>query len=233
MNGPVRWVWVNEPSPTPPQSGEVYLQLLDCTVLLPEDWEMLTAAERVRAQRYRQAQAQAQFVRCRAQLRRWLGSCLRTDPCRVAIGYADHGKPVLAEPACGLHFSVAHSGTVGLIGIARAPIGVDVEAVRPIPDLTGLVRRFFHAAEIQQYEQLPAEQRGDWFFRTWTLKEAVIKAAGLSIAAIAEFAVEQRHGLWQLVVVVPHVALAHSWALQGWRRDDLYLAAAVRDKPEQ
>ncbi len=233
MSSPVRWVWVNEPSPSPPQSGEVYLQLLDCAVSFPQDWEMLTETERVRAQRYRRPQAQAQFVRCRAQLRRWLGSCLRTDPHRVAISYANHGKPVLAEPACGLHFSVAHSGPVGLIGLARAPLGVDVEAARSIPDLTGLVHRFFNATEIQQYERLPPEQRCDWFFRTWTLKEAVIKAAGLSIAALAEFAVQQHHGLWQLMALVPHAALAHSWSLRDWQRDDLYLAAAVCGELDQ
>ena len=77
------------------------------------------------------------------------------------------GKPLFA----GLErrwFSLSHSGGIALCALSDAPVGVDVELVRP--------RR----ANLPAYALSPAEQAGfdgSWeeFYRLWTLKESWCK----------------------------------------------------------
>ena len=79
-----------------------------------------------------------------------------------------HGRPVL--PGTGLHASVSHSGEVVAVALTRlGPVGVDVEAHVPLD----------HAA-LHPLLLGPGELAGDLgeFYRTWTRKEAVLKATG-------------------------------------------------------
>jgi 4'-phosphopantetheinyl transferase len=67
---------------------------------------------------------------------------------------------------------------------------VDVEVVRPVRDMGGLVRRYFSPAEAEAFARLPEADKQAGFFRGWTTKEAVIKAAGATVACLADFDVE-------------------------------------------
>jgi 4'-phosphopantetheinyl transferase len=60
-------------------------------------------------------------------------------------------------------------------------VGVDVERVRELPDLEALAKRCFSAGEWDRFRQLGSEERGRWFFRLWTRKEAVLKAMGTGL----------------------------------------------------
>lgn len=73
-----------------------------------------------------------------------------------------------------LHFNVSHSGGLSLCGAGFAPLGVDIEEVRP--RRSGLARYICSPAEYAWYEELG----GDWesLYTIWTLKEARIKCTG-------------------------------------------------------
>lgn len=80
----------------------------------------------------------------------------------------------LPEPEPELHFNVSHSGGLALCGAGEAPLGVDVEVLRP--RRPGLARYVCSEAESAWLEW----QGGDWgaFYTLWTLKEARVKCTG-------------------------------------------------------
>ena len=85
----------------------------------------------------------------------------------------ENGKPFFPS-APGLHFNLSHSGGLALCGAGGAPLGVDVELVRP--RRAGLARHVLSGREYAWFQQ----QGGDWgaFYTLWTLKEARVKCTG-------------------------------------------------------
>jgi 4'-phosphopantetheinyl transferase len=203
-------------------------------------WSDLTAEERQRAQRYVAAEARQQFVLCRSLLRRWLGKCLGLPASAVVLTSNEQGKPMLArtpgvagqlsEP---LHFNVSHTRGQGVVVVARLPVGVDVERVRPLADLKGLVHRYFTAAEQAAWCRYPPDERLQAFFRLWTGKEAVLKAAGLSLASLQEFVLHVQGSEQASVQAVQRAELQGEWQVHLWqRRGSWQFAVAVQQTAE-
>jgi len=99
-----------------------------------------------------------------------------------------HGKPVL--PGAAVEHSVAHSGDLIAVAVARAPVGVDVEQLdgRPHPlggdgDPEALARLVLSAAEQAALAAVPPAGRARAFLVAWTRKEAVTKATGDGLRA--------------------------------------------------
>ncbi|HXD85705.1 MAG TPA: 4'-phosphopantetheinyl transferase superfamily protein [Urbifossiella sp.] len=185
---------------------------------------LLTPDERDRAARYRAGTVREQFLAGRGLLRRLLGGYLGTSPHAVPITYILNGKPVLAGST--LHFNVTHTHGLGIIAIAARRVGVDVEQVRTIPDVDGLVGRFFSPLEQAAYRCLPRGRRLEAFFRGWVCKEAVIKAAGASVQYLDGFDVELDPAKRPGVLAVRHSSLAgDGWAVADWSPADGFAAA--------
>ena len=146
----------------------------------------------------------------------------------MPITYTGVGKPALAEPHTTLHFNVTHTDGLALIALARRPVGIDIERIRPVSDPEGLVGRFFSAAERESYLALPAELRPAGFFRGWTCKEAVIKAAGLSVAYLDGFDVELNPLCPAALLAARHPVLAGmGLGLAAWEPAGGYAAAVA------
>ena len=151
--------------------------------------ELLDEEERARASSIRSASARARFVTARAAARTVLGGVLDRDPRGLRFarrcancGADDHGKPYLPDGR-GVDFSIAHSGGVVLVGVARGrAIGVDVERLRETTDVEALARRALSPDERHELENLEPGARRGAFFRAWTRKEAYLKARGLGVA---------------------------------------------------
>jgi 4'-phosphopantetheinyl transferase len=90
-----------------------------------------------------------------------------------------------------LHFNVAHSGELALIGVtAGCEVGIDIERLRPVSHADHIARRYFHPAEMQAILSADASARETMFMRCWTGKEAVLKAMGSGITgSLASFQV--------------------------------------------
>ena len=88
----------------------------------------------------------------------------------------ENGKPFFPDVP-GLRFNLSHSGRLALCGAGSAPLGVDVEVVRP--RRAGLARHVFSEREYAHFQQLG----GDWgaFYTLWTLKEAKVKCTGAGL----------------------------------------------------
>lgn len=99
-----------------------------------------------------------------------------------------HGKPVMEGG--GLEHSVAHSGDLVAVAVARRPIGVDVEQLggrgRPPGGEGGpeaLARHVLSPAEQAVLAAVPPSRRDREFLVAWTRKEAVTKATGDGLRA--------------------------------------------------
>lgn len=149
----------------------------------PHDAELdaLSTDERRRAAAIVVPAVRRRFVRARAALRRILAGETGRAPHALAIDYGAHGKPRLPDHP-GLHFNLSHSSGLAVIATSTfGEVGIDLEALRPRPDLLPVARRFFAAHEADAVEACDGEARSRAFLRLWTRKEAVLKATGRGI----------------------------------------------------
>ncbi|WP_171470190.1 4'-phosphopantetheinyl transferase family protein [Frigoriglobus tundricola] len=220
-----------------PHPDEVFAWVVDlCRPPVHPDelFRRLTPDEQARALRYKIAKAREQFVIGRGLLRGLLADHLGIDPVAVPLDYLPSGKPVLTQRAVQLHFNVTHTDGILVLAAGHRRVGVDVERVRPMPDADGLVGRYFSPAEAAAFRALPECHREAGFFRGWTCKEAVIKAAGATVGCLADFDVELHPERPPRVNAVRDPQLAGpGWALVEWvTAERVAVALAVEGEPE-
>lgn len=75
------------------------------------------------------------------------------------------------------YFSLSHSDNGLAVVVSRDAVGVDLEKVTA-RDTDGLAQRVFTPDEMEVYTALAPEEKTAFFFRAWTGKEALFKAAG-------------------------------------------------------
>ncbi len=106
-----------------------------------------------------------------------LAESLGRAPEQLVVEIGAAGKPHLSDGA--IRFNVSHSGRFGLVGICRErEVGVDIEVVRPVPELEALVDAQFTNTERAEWLRAAPAHRDRRFLATWTRKEACAKALG-------------------------------------------------------
>jgi 4'-phosphopantetheinyl transferase len=139
---------------------------------------LLDERERERRRAYLRDEDRARFTLAAALLRVVVGLRLGVAPERVAVDRScprcgrPHGRPRVVPP---LEVSISHSREVATVAVTTAgAVGVDVEAVRPVayePLLDDLCAA----------EERPHVGDTEAFYRYWTRKESVLKAAGVGL----------------------------------------------------
>jgi len=145
----------------------------------------LCPTERERAERFRFDQHRRRFIVRRGFLRTLLGRYLDVGPSQLAFDYTPRGKPSVRETCDGseLHFNVSDSSGLALYAVTRrAPVGVDVERIKPFRDKDDIAARFFSVREKTAIRALSEPQKSEAFFNCWTRKEAYLKATGEGIS---------------------------------------------------
>ena len=157
---------------------------------------VLSDEERARAARFAYDRDRRDFIAAHALLRHVLTSYAPgVAPEAWRFTSDDRGKPALVSSGSQPRpFAVNLSHTRGLVACAVAPagvdVGVDVESVRDAAILD-VADRFFSEAEAAALRRCPAPERPLRFIETWTLKEAVVKAAGTGLfTPLRAFAIE-------------------------------------------
>jgi len=144
----------------------------------------LTPAEVARARRGAPA-VRRRRVLLRAALRSALGAELGMDPARVPIDTSPAGRPFVRSTVVGtvVDVSCSASGVLGVVAVGRAcRIGIDVETVAPWSTEV-LDEAWLSDGERLALTRLPAADRAVAATRSWTQKEAVLKAAGTGLLA--------------------------------------------------
>jgi 4'-phosphopantetheinyl transferase len=145
---------------------------------------LLDAEEKKRAERYRVDVARKRYVAARAITRLLVARCANVEPSALIFATGARGKPRLEfpKPTPAVWFNTAHSGDTAVVALATAELGVDVESLRPVPNLGRLAQRFFSHGEREQLSARPESARDAAFLTLWTCKEAYLKAVGSGIA---------------------------------------------------
>lgn len=145
----------------------------------------LSPSEHDRANRFREAEHRRRFVAGRGMQRDVLARYAGVAPERLAFATGPAGKPSLAPNPDDVRFNASNAAGLAVVAVtAGQEVGIDIEALRPVPDALELARRFFSPAELEALTATPVEERNSAFLVAWTRKEAYIKAlgGGLSVA---------------------------------------------------
>jgi 4'-phosphopantetheinyl transferase len=191
---------------------------------------VLTADELLRAGRIRSQEGRNRAVVTRAALRELLARELDSAPEELVFAVGPHGKPRLDAESAGVRFNLSHSDGLALIAITRdVEVGVDLEEIRPRPDLTRVARRVFTEAE-REAVAIGGEQA---FYRHWVAKEAFVKATGRGIESLRSFEVLlDGPGGARLNHVAGDPAAAASWTLAPLDVGPRFAAAVVAAAPD-
>jgi len=148
--------------------------------------QLLSPEEQLRASRFHFQRDRDRFIAARGILRVILGRYVAAPPNQLTISPGPRGKPFLAgTEGRSLRFNLSHSQGLALYAfVLDRNVGIDVEALRTLPDAEQIAERFFSPSERTEIRSLPQDQMQHAFFFCWTQKEAFIKAVGdgLSLA---------------------------------------------------
>lgn len=168
------------------QDVHVWRAALDApTEYVQQMVKILSSDEQQRADRFYFDRDRRRFIIGRGLLRTILGRYLSIEPSRVQFCYEPRGKPVLADVdnQDRLQFNLSHSQGLAVYAIAcNREIGIDLEQIRPFPNAEEIAKRFFSVREFTEISILSPEQQQTAFFKTWTCKEAYLKATGDGLA---------------------------------------------------
>ncbi|MEM7795212.1 MAG: 4'-phosphopantetheinyl transferase superfamily protein [Cyanobacteria bacterium P01_C01_bin.118] len=200
--------------------GQTTLDLWLISLRQPVQLELLSEDELRRFKRYRFEKDQRKFAVARSSLRRILSSYIQQDPAALSFNYGPYGKPCLRDNAA-LQFNLSHSGEYALCGVARKTLGVDIEHLRPMDRLDGLISRCLAPCEQTVLARIPSEQQSATFLKYWTCKEAYLKATGQGIS-------ESLSAIEVIFDPEPQLKVSGtSWRLQILIPCDDYTAAVV------
>ena len=94
---------------------------------------------------------------------------------------SEDGSPQCSDPS--IHCSLSHSGNLVAACFSFANrIGIDIELKRD-HRFEEIVSNFFHPTELAVFQNLSDDQVSDWFYNTWTRKEAVAKYLATEITS--------------------------------------------------
>ena len=138
-----------------------------------DELALLPASERKRS--FGSRERRRQFQCGRWLLRSLLRARGDASAAEQEIIVGEHGKPRFDSGAA---FSIAHAGDrVACCVAGNGPVGIDLEFTNARKNIAAIARRFFSADEAAWLSTQPADR----FFMLWVLKEAWVKAQGLSI----------------------------------------------------
>ena len=201
---------------TGPVVVDVWTWSLDLDEIAARNAKSIIAVdEGERAERFVKPVDHRRYVAGRAGLRRVLSTYLDNDPASLTFRYNEWGKPTLAID--GPHFNLSHTGSRALLGVcALAPIGVDIEEIRPLKE--DIASHFFTASECADLASLPEDERLEGCYRCWTRKEAFVKAhgAGLSLPLDSfDVSLEPHQDVSLLRRLDPLVGALDAWTLRN------------------
>ncbi len=154
------------------------------TFSLDSYWSLLSADEQQRARRFVTDTLQQRFILAHGVLRELLGQYVQQAPAQLRFSYSEKGKPYLTSAPSSpiLCFNMSHTHDQALYAFAHQPVGVDIEQLRDSVECDKLTRLVLSDVERSAWAQLPEADKRLAFFRTWTRKEALLKASGLGLA---------------------------------------------------
>jgi 4'-phosphopantetheinyl transferase len=167
---------------------KVWIARIDDERMTARYAELLDEDERARAARFVFERDRIRFVQSHGITRLILGNVAKTEASELKFSRGPQGKPrlemLLSQNVP--EFSLSHSGDYCAVAVAQDAVGIDLEEIRDVPQMSDIARLHFTPAEFRQIAALSGVARREAFFAAWTRKEAVAKAFGCGLVGNAE-----------------------------------------------
>jgi 4'-phosphopantetheinyl transferase len=147
--------------------------------------DVLSRAERVRANRFVDVRCRHDFIIAHGVLRMLLARYTQLPAATLVLSSGAFGKPALATGSgsdSAISFNMSHSHGRALIAVSDGrELGIDLEQVNPDVNALAIARRYFCDAERIAIESAAPSVQALSFFRYWVAKEAVLKGQGIGL----------------------------------------------------
>jgi 4'-phosphopantetheinyl transferase len=108
----------------------------------------------------------------------------------IIFNKSENGKPFLENRNA--HFNLSHSGNWVVLALSKSEVGIDVELIRPVN--YRIAERFFSPAEVRLLNTRKDNDKLDYFFDLWTLKESYLKLIGTGLTrSLNSFSIYHHH----------------------------------------
>ena len=140
----------------------------------------ISPVQKARIERFVRESDRRRALAAEVLMRRVLSSHMGVSEGEIIVERDRFNKPFL--PGADIFFNISHSADRVACAVDTAPLGVDLERIRSVPEMMEIVTRYFSAEERLTLESCPEPGRLDCFFVLWTLKESFVKAAGKGLS---------------------------------------------------
>ena len=189
---------------------------------VPPDYEKtaLQPDEISRARRFHRPEDQNRFIYGRHLLRTLAGRYTRQHPSEICFTVGTNQKPEI-EGTTPWHINVSHAGQWVLIAIGTTSVGVDVEENKPDFTYQDVLTHSFTLSE-RQY--IAANDSRSLFYRSWTRKEALVKATGKGLDDDFQWVpcLDGRHRIGR-----DRIGATGQWSVNSFTVSDGYSAAVA------
>ena len=229
----------------PPQSPTltehaVHVWLADLDVAASSAFapdKIISPGELARANRFLHEHDRRHSIAARAILRSLLSIYTGIAPNAISFDYHENGKPFLpvekgvsTPKSRSLEFNLSHSGNFALYAFSwDRRIGIDIERMRDTGHIERLARRALSFEEYAAFHNCPPSDKARLFYRYWTCKEAVIKAAGTTIAEVRRIVIPLKIEMSPGWLEVNDEASAGAWAIRELEPPPGYTAALAAE----
>lgn len=141
--------------------------------------KLVSTQKRERIKRYRFFDDAKRSLYADLLIRYLICEQLKVKNSRLKFEQNNYGKPLLVEP-CGIHFNISHAGDWVVAVTDDNPIGIDIEKIG-CADYT-IAEKFFSKKEYIDLMSKDDDEKNDYFYILWTLKESYIKALGQGLS---------------------------------------------------
>lgn len=141
--------------------------------------QKVSVARQAQIKRYRFQDDEIRCLFSELLIRRILCEKYNINKKNIVFSLNMYGKPTIVGPI-EQEYNVSHAGSWIVAAISTLPLGIDVEAIRPID--MAVAYRFFSAIECSQLAELTLDPQLIRFYELWTLKESYIKAVGKGLS---------------------------------------------------
>ena len=142
--------------------------------------DILSAAERQRAEKFKFEKDFKLYVAGKIMARRAIADYAELDPADIEFRIDKYGRPFLKYPQINnFDFNISHSGDYVVLAISDRRVGIDVEKIKPVD--FKIAETCFHDKE-SEYLNRDIDKRLENFYKLWTLKESFIKAVGQGLS---------------------------------------------------
>lgn len=141
----------------------------------------LSYEEKIRMNRLLHEPLKRKYILSHGFLRLLLGKYLALLPSNIQYTYNEFKKPFCSQDP-NLYFNMSHSNDyIAYVFSYSYKSGIDIEFIRNIPKIENLFSSIASPGETLAFEKQNKIDKIYFFYKTWTIKEAFLKALGIGL----------------------------------------------------